>query len=270
MVLLDSTFIIELFLKSYMEEEYENDYILSKPWLKIGISHDLILLENQLPFFILKELHNQFSRSEENNNISFRRLACKFFHLTGKKLLEKEIKHFTDLIRYFYYPSTLKSGNGIISDLHSATELYEAGVIFRTSEKGRMLLDIQFPNMPLKRCTCFNCSWLLNWLPCLKCFPCLEGTETFLYVPQFLVQDKTEGLFQNLMALEQCPYPSEAYICNYICLLDYLINTREDVELLIDKKIIINMLGSNEAIATMVNKLGLEIVETGSCYFGLA
>ncbi|XP_030963874.1 putative UPF0481 protein At3g02645 [Quercus lobata] len=270
MVLLDSTFIIELFLRSYMEEEYENDYILSKPWLKIGVSHDLILLENQLPFFILKELHNQFSRSEENNNISFRRLACKFFHLTGKKLLEKEIKHFTDLIRYFYYPSTLKSGNGIIFDLHSATELYEAGVIFRTSEKGRMLLDIQFPNMPLKRCPCFNCSWLLNCLPCLKCFPCLEGTQTFLYVPQFLVQDKTEGLLRNLMALEQCHYPSEAYICNYICLLDYLINTREDVELLVDKKIIINMLGSNEAIATMVNKLGLEIVETCSCYFGLA
>ncbi|KAM4072235.1 hypothetical protein ACB094_11G122500 [Castanea mollissima] len=270
MVLLDSTFIIELFLRSYMEEEYENDYILSKPWLKVGISHDLILLENQLPFFILKEFHNQFSRSEENNNISFRRLASKFFHLTGKKLPEKEIKHFTDLIRYFYYPSTLKSGNGIISDLHSATELYEAGVIFRTSEKGRMLLDIQFPNMPLKRCPCFNCSWLLNCLPCLKYFPCLEGTQTFLYVPQFLVEDKTEGLFRNLMALEQCHYPSEAYICNYICLLDYLINTREDVELLVDKKIIINMLGSNEAIATMVNKLGLEIVETGSCYFGLA
>uniref|UniRef100_A0A7N2LEG5 Uncharacterized protein n=1 Tax=Quercus lobata TaxID=97700 RepID=A0A7N2LEG5_QUELO len=167
MVLLDSIFIIELFLRSYMEEEYENDYILN-------------------------------------------------------------------LNRYFYYPSTLKSGNGIISDLHSATELYEAGVIFRTSEEGRMLLDIQFPNMPLKICPCFNCSWLLNCLPCLKYFPCLEGTQTFLYVPQFLVQDKTEGLFRNLMALEQCHYPSEAYICNYICLLDYLINTREDVELLVD------------------------------------
>uniref|UniRef100_A0A7N2LF89 Uncharacterized protein n=1 Tax=Quercus lobata TaxID=97700 RepID=A0A7N2LF89_QUELO len=101
-------------------------------------------------------------------------------------------------------------------------------------------------------------------------FPCLEATQTFLHVPQFLVDDKTESLFRNLMALEQCHYPSEAYICNYICLLDYLINTREDVELLVDKKIIINMLGSNEVIATMVNKLGLEIVETGSCYFDLA
>ena len=98
----------------------------------------------------------------------------------------------------------------------------------------------------------------------------MEGTQTFLYVPQFLVEDKTESFFRNLMALEQCHYPSEAYICNYICLLDYLINTREDVELLVDKKIIINMLGSNEGIATMVNKLGLEIVETSSCYFGLA
>ena len=41
MVLLDSIFIIELFMRSYRKEE-ENDYILSKPWLKDGIMQDLI------------------------------------------------------------------------------------------------------------------------------------------------------------------------------------------------------------------------------------
>ena len=71
MVLLDSTFIIELFLRNQENEkriqenepllkndakkEDEEDYILSKPWLEEGIKQDLMLLENQLPFFILKE-----------------------------------------------------------------------------------------------------------------------------------------------------------------------------------------------------------------------
>ena len=55
MVLLDSTFIIELFLKNDAKKEDEEDYILSKPWLEMGIKQDLMLLENQLPFFILKE-----------------------------------------------------------------------------------------------------------------------------------------------------------------------------------------------------------------------
>ena len=85
--------------------------------------------------------------------------------------------------------------------------------------------------------------------------------QTLLKVPTLIVDDATEVFFRNLMALEQCHYPSESYICNYIVLLDYLINTREDVELFVENKIIINWLGSNEAVATMVNNLGPEIVE---------
>ena len=58
MVLLDSTFIIELFLRK--KENYKNDYIVSNPMLHVHIQEDLILLENQLPFFILEELYEIF------------------------------------------------------------------------------------------------------------------------------------------------------------------------------------------------------------------
>uniref|UniRef100_A0A2N9I4D0 Secreted protein n=1 Tax=Fagus sylvatica TaxID=28930 RepID=A0A2N9I4D0_FAGSY len=91
--------------------------------------------------------------------------------------------------------------------------------------------------------------------------------RTCLVIPRFVVDCKTEGLFRNLMALEQCHYPSHAYICNYIMLLDFLINTKDDVELLVDKRIIVNSLGSNKAVALMVNKLGQEIVEKNSCFY---
>jgi len=94
--------------------------------------------------------------------------------------------------------------------------------------------------------------------------------QTRLVVPQFVVDDGTEDLFRNLMALEQCHYPSEAYICNYILLLYFLINSKEDVELLVDERIFVNSLGSNEAVANMVNKLGHEIVETNSYYHAVA
>ena len=84
-------------------------------------------------------------------------------------------------------------------------------------------------------------------------FPCLVNTKTFLEVPHLEIHDEIEGIFKNLMALEQCHYPFEAYICNYMVLKDFLINTREDVELLVEKGII-------------VNKLGLEIERKRSCY----
>jgi hypothetical protein len=49
-------------------------------------------------------------------------------------------------------------------------------------------------------------------------------------------------------------YPREAYICNYIVLLDHLINTAEDVDLLVEKKVIVNWLGSNKIVANLINK----------------
>ena len=98
----------------------------------------------------------------------------------------------------------------------------------------------------------------------------IKCLQTRLVVPQFVVEDGTEELFWNLMALEQCHYPFEAYKCNYILLLDCLINSEEDVELLVDKRIIVNLLGSSEAVARMVNNLCLEIIETKSCYRHIA
>jgi hypothetical protein len=272
MVLLDSAFIIEFFLRADAGRrgEYENDYISSKPWLSSNIAEDLILLENQLPLFILEELHNQFSRSAKNNYISFLKLACRYLlNLDEEVHAEKEVKHFTDLKRYYYCPSDRKTGK-VISDLYNATKLYEAGVIFKMA-KNEGLLNINFHQPShLEKCPCFSCSWLLSCLPCLDWFHCLERTQTFLKVPCLEVEDSTECLFRNLMALEQCHYPLKAYICNYFVLLDYLIDTREDVELLVGKKIIVNHLGSNEAVANIVNKLALEITETYSCYNDLA
>ena len=57
-----------------------------------------------------------------------------------------------------------------------------------------------------------------------------ESMQTRLVIPHFVADNKTEDLFRNLMALEQCHYPNEAYICNYILLLDFLINSKDDVE----------------------------------------
>ena len=142
--------------------------------------------------------------------------------------------------------------------------------MFRNDKEGR-LLDIQFKKVPfLKIFPCFDISWFLNCLPCLKCFPCFERMQTLLKVPTLLIDDGTEIRFRNLMALEQCHYPSESYICNYVVLLDCLIDTSEDVDLLVKEEIIANALGSNEEVANMVNKLSHEIVEKNSCYDHLA
>ena len=280
MILLDSIFIIELFLRTAARQEYEkDDYILSKPWLEEGIKHDLILLENQLPFFILEELHHHIERSPGIHK-SFIELACNyFFHIGNCKIIpnEKEVKHFTDLQRYFYYSPNLESSDKIIAHLYSATKLDTAGLNFKkwkeepSELEDSRLLDIQIENpYPLKIFPCFSCSWLLHCLPCLKCCWCLKRMQASLVIPPFEINHATEHIFRNIMALEQCHYPKQAYICNYIVLLDFLINTRDDAELLVDKKIIVHSFGNNQEVVEMVKKLTKEIVENNSCYSGLA
>ena len=266
MVLLDSTFIIELFLRA----NDEKDSMSSKPLLNCHLQADLILLENQLPFFILEELHKKFSKKQNSDN-SFFMLASYYIasYIKNTPAENNEVKHFTDLIRYSRRPqSELKFEERC--DLYSATKLHAAGVVFKKNDKEGPL-DVNFQKcQPLDKCPCFTCLWLLNWLPCLKCFRCLERMQPLLNFPSITIDDGTEGLLRNIMALEQCHYPFEAYTCNYMLLLDYLIDTREDVDLLVKEKIIANQLGSNEAVANMVNKLSLEIVENNSCYADLA
>nr|POE68544.1 upf0481 protein [Quercus suber] len=74
MILLDSIFIIELFLRSTEAKEEGKDYILSKPWLKYGIRQDLILLENQRgdPGYPIEEerLIFQNRKEEEKNRVN--------------------------------------------------------------------------------------------------------------------------------------------------------------------------------------------------------
>lgn len=94
--------------------------------------------------------------------------------------------------------------------------------------------------------------------------------QPLLEVPNFVVDDRAKCLYRNLMALEQCHYPSEAYICCYITLWDALINTEKDVDLLVDRKVIVNALGSNEAVATLVKKIGQQIAKNDSYFHILA
>lgn len=183
--------------------------------LKSSIHRDLMLLQNQLPFFFLESLYDLgFSNHPAQNNPSFLQLACNYFkeYNPQKKSIEK-IKHLTDSVRLFHLPShlfhlpsyhlsrpTTDTKEVKITNLHSASELHEAGVRFKMIDSD-CLLDVSFNK---KKCV--------------------------IQIPQIVFEDPTESVIQNLMALKQCHYPDETHICDYITLLDYIIDTTEDVD----------------------------------------
>nr|POE99184.1 upf0481 protein [Quercus suber] len=198
--------------KETIEDNPEEDYQEKEnPWRSYNIMLDLILLENQVPFFVLEGLY-EFAYGDlfmypQNEVNSFRRHVHEyFFHfwessgfvlksdyekiLSGKK---KEVKHFTDFLRYFLHPQNLKRGK-TFERVPCATKLSEAGVEFKVSKsKTRRLLDIQFrKGNLLKICPFFNMSWFLSCFPCFPRFNCLENMHPVLELKSFIIGYETE------------------------------------------------------------------------------
>ncbi|ONI22381.1 hypothetical protein PRUPE_2G125400 [Prunus persica] len=298
-IAVDACFIIELFLRNY--ENHENDYILSSPWLRKAVEQDLILIENQLPYFLLQELYQNFpvhvsprKKEEEepthrqsstndfqcclpcswripSNDLSIEidkakpaddeanlahsvlllELTCEFFkeHTKGKSVENgvPQPKHFTDLVRYFLCPDEPMSCEHGVENIYAAKKLRASGVKF-TPLKKKTFLTIETDKATKGK-------------PNLACFSNLN-----LKLTPFKFKDETEWVVRNIMALEQFLYPNNPYICNYFLLMDQLVDTVDDVDLLVENEVIINMLGSNKAVAKLVNRLCQQINEDKFCY----
>ncbi|KAL2346745.1 hypothetical protein Fmac_000745 [Flemingia macrophylla] len=239
-IFVDSGFILELFCRTCEESWSSDDVYLSTPWLDSSIRQDLWLLENQLPFFLLHQLFNISFNRTPNDNL-FVLLTVYYFgyynsYSEGRFIHDINIRHFTDLLRTFHLqhpPQTRppRTGEGqLVPHLPSASELSEAGVRFKVNKKSKCLLDVLFSGRILK-------------------------------IPQLKVEDRTEILFRNMVALEQCHYPYFSYITDYVIFLDFLVNTSKDVDILVQEGVLLNWLGDADSVANMFNGLCQNIVQ---------
>lgn len=272
MILLDAVFIMELFLRENKKWEHKDDYIVTQLCVSKSIQRDLLLLENQLPIYVLEKLYDTVIPSSAKKSNWFFKLAHEYFascypcykesdeRKFEAKKWEKSL-HFIDLIRNSYLPKKM-SNQYIDSEkeclmLRTATKLNEAGISFEKVHN-RSLLDIKFEKKPF-----------FSWFLCLGCLPCCKFFKARFLFPELKVDHATECVLRNLIAFEQCHYPDEPYICNYVSLFDSLIRTKDDAELLVDKEVVVHELESNEELLILVNSLCKHVVTNSSCYYQL-
>ncbi|XP_054793636.1 UPF0481 protein At3g47200-like [Prosopis cineraria] len=266
-ILEDAVFILEHFLRnsSPAASPKGDDYPLNTPSFSHNIQRDLLLAENQLPLFVLEELYQRFichdgtPKPNDQEHPTFRNLCLDYFSnlpicLGNQREQERavrhnSIKHFTDLIRYLYLPayflyfphessSNNKSGQQIHS-LKSATKLKKAGINFK-QVNDRSLMDIRFKAR--------------------SCQPCLD-------FPKIIIDDLAEVIFRNIIAFEQHHYnPTQHHFSAYVRLLRDLIDTPEDVALLVDKYVLVHTLDTNEEVVTLIKKLNKGWVINSSTY----
>jgi hypothetical protein len=81
----------------------------------------------------------------------------------------------------------------------------------------------------------------------------IKFEDGVLEIPCLKLLSQTESLFRNLVTFAQCCYLCNSYFTNYILLLDFLIDTPNDLDLLVREGILVNRLGNNNAVTTLVN-----------------
>lgn len=240
MILVDAFFILELFCgsKSIKKISKNDDPIAMIVPLREAMALDLLLFENQLPFFVLEKLF----MLDPEQKVPLIQHALDFFKefdfFNGlineeKKNLSPQvtIKHLTDLLRCFMLPNSFenlpKEREKNVRLSYSAKQLHEAGVKFEKSGS-KCLYDITFEKGVLK-------------IPCLK------------------LSFSTEVLIRNVMALENYSYRTKGYITDYFAMLDLLIDSTQDMDLLCDKGIVNHYLGDKRTATDMVNNLHTNI-----------
>ncbi|XP_022719648.1 UPF0481 protein At3g47200-like [Durio zibethinus] len=263
MIFYDALFIVELLLRNYEKETAKElgikDFLLKGTW-SAGLRRDLILLENQIPFFVLEELYELYRKSLREDklhsacstpasDLSFLHLACLYFDIPwDKRFNNLKILHFTGLLRCHLvkncHPSMAQESK--TETVYSATMLQDAGVELKAADdENASWLDIKF-----------------------------QGKE--LNIPKLNVHSNTEAYIRNVMALEMCHYPGEAYVCAYIELMNYLIKTDKDVDLLINKGILskegksegilVSRINPSKMMVGMIKKLMQRVGEPPGLY----
>ncbi|CAL5337184.1 unnamed protein product [Camellia sinensis] len=253
MMLLDSCFLIELFRKFTIASMRDrNDPLFKIDWILPSIRRDLLLFENQLPFFVLVQLFDMTKVLDPHDNITdlaIRYCCCvsQYLFYSASPGLEKilyayngistcGVKHFLGLAHQITSFSLSKSvpltsvianKKKIWEHIHCATELHEVGIKFKKSKHNTFFYDVKFKNGVLE-------------------------------IPTFVIHEKIECLFRNVIAYEQHHLKEDIglkYISDYLTFLCCLINSSQDVSLLRRCGILKNMLGGDEAVVSILNKI---------------
>jgi hypothetical protein len=220
--------LLSFFYRNWFNEWSSNDKVILKPWLVGRMQQDFILLENQLPFFIIEKLFDLAFASNPGFS-PFVELTFKYFSSykgQGMSPCPKlEILHFADLLRKFYLPPSLPNRRHIrIEHMYTATQLAGVGLKFEAVCSSKYcLLDLD-----------------------------LDCKKKVLKIPRFTLDNDTELCVQNILALEQCLYPRKAYVTDYFILLSFLLNGEKDLDILSREGILVNGFGNKEPTRSLV------------------
>eukprot|EP00250_Pteridium_aquilinum_P004286 c14508_g1_i1 orf=509-1903(-) len=215
--------------------------------LRKSILQDFVLLENQIPLFLLLKVIRMDLKCESDEVAQkmlghlVHKFACEvlpFSVMSGESVSNvvynlEEKKHLLDCLygivthdknRHGSSPSKLQVTDRP-THFPSAVELHNCGIRIKPAVDPSNMSSVRF-----------------------------DSKKDILYVPKIQVGDDTERLMRNLIAYES-HLTDNLQVLSYLRFMNSLVDTPADVALLVEKGIIAQDIGSNEEVAKMWNNL---------------
>lgn len=236
MMVLDACFVVEMFrVTACLVLPDPADPLFSMPWVFSFLTLDLLLIENQIPFFVLQTVFN-LSKAPTEAHYSLNKLALEFFNYSlprPQHELERHydvlnVTHLLDLFRLSLVGHLELEDAGDVDGeflqlIPSAKQLLLAGIKLKPRKSDRFI-DVRFE-------------------------------RGVLQIPPFTLDAFTRSLLFNCIAFEQCSCYCSKHITTYVVLMRCVVTTEADAALLSECNIITNFWGSDEDVARYFNSL---------------
>ncbi|XP_010541294.1 PREDICTED: UPF0481 protein At3g47200-like [Tarenaya hassleriana] len=272
MMVLDGCFVLTLFLVVAGKVRYSeiNDPIFRIPWLLPAIRTDLLLLQNQVPFFLLQTLFEKSKLVSPSTGLN--EIAFVFFGYSIERPEEfwsrhhnLDAKHLLDLIRKTFIPFSSgdkKPEHSCVRIVRDSKEESETetpkdccfkricGSKGETSSDARPFLRLILSARKLHlRGIKFrpkkNADTLLD----------IRYNNGVLEIPPLLVDDFISSMLLNFVVFEQFNTDTTSHITSYVAFLGCLINTEADATFLTDRGIIENYFGSEDEVSAFESEM---------------
>ncbi|CAL5347805.1 unnamed protein product [Camellia sinensis] len=248
MMLLDGCFILALITGERIIEG-EDPVFMGRARLPLfySIQQDLLLLENQLPFFVLEALwkatlpHHDHQHEHDRNLIqcavrSFMVLLPGEIHGFSRYEEMEKPKHLLELVLFALFPLPPRKDHhaikiySILEDFpKNMSELALYGIKIKSNNRGDSLVDVKFRNGVLE-------------------------------IPALVIEESTTSLFKNLLALEQCQNQKRSSFTSYLFFLDALVDTDKDIDLLLQAGVLKTWLNDKQALVSLLSGLSTNLL----------
>ncbi|KAF5205007.1 hypothetical protein FRX31_005407 [Thalictrum thalictroides] len=279
MMLMDGCFIVEFLMKlnkSSLEFIFQSketeEPMFNTMWILPPIVHDILLLENQVPFFILQRLFDLATVSDKHRYTNHSLAELAFYMFNCLVPLNKEITpmpvtsvhHLLHLFHTHLLPS-LKFINNSVGDSPHHNSNHLVHTLFNTHFLPIVPSRLRHTPTPSERKakTIPSATELqeagVKFKKMVKkagSFMEIEFSKGIMQIPQLYVYPNTNSFFRNLIAFEQCYPNSNTHFTAYAMFMDKFINSPKDVMLLKQHGIIQHGLGTDEELAFLFNQLG--------------